>query len=713
MSNNKTVKWKRWTRASYAVFNSLHREVVIGVLSATMLQSVGLMASQHKYAKCSAGNAVTADAARQLDTGTDDTDTLSIALGAVDVVGTRVPLLQEQSPRMVTVLQAADVRAAAVQSINDLLEYAVGVDVRQRGEMGVQTDISVRGGTHDQITLLLNGINISSPHTGHLSADFPVSMDDIECIEVVEGPAARVFGTSAFTGVINIVTKSQGNSLHLRGGAYGYAGADGRLSIGNDRMQTSLSGGYSRSDGATPNSYFSATRLFWQGTIALGKGTSSTFKGDREGLSSPFKGDRGGLISAQVGYSRKPYGANTFYGAASDDQWEETERMMAAVKGDFSVKRVHILPQLYWNRWNDHYQWHRGVSPAGENRHHVDVYGAAVNSWTEWALGKTSLGAEMRIDGISSTNLGDHHRTNLSAFLEHDLLLSDWTISLGVLMNRNTALDQRWRFYPGIDVSWRPLHGAQASLLRLFASWNMALRMPTYTDLYYSGSNIEGSHDLMPEKTNDVSVGARSMLKGMTVQAQLFYSHKTDMIDWVVYDRETYDSDGNRTAQTSWTFRSGNFQLDSYGAEVQLTLSPADLFGWQTHTSALRQVAISYAYIGEDISYPEKIQLSKYAMEYLRHKVVVQADGTILRNRRGETLSLSAAWRWQDRTGTGNAPYALLDARLSWDGLLNRSGSVRYSLYADCSNILNKQYYDYNIVRQPGRWLKGGLRLSF
>lgn len=702
LNNNKTVKWKRFTRASYALFNSLHCEVAIGVLSAAMLQSAGLQAKTHETSFTAISNGVAANAV------TEDellADSLGIALGDVNVLGTRVPLTESQAPRMVTVLTAADVAAAAVHSINDLLEYAVGVDVRQRGEMGVQTDISVRGGTFDQITLLLNGINISSPHTGHLSADFPVSMDDIERIEVVEGPAARVFGTSAFTGVVNIVTKSAqaagiGGTLHLHGGDFGYAGGDLRLSASHKAgskgtMGHSLSGGYSRSDGATDNSDYSNTHIFYQGQY-----TGNDIR-----------------VDAQLGYSYKPYGANTFYGASSTDQWESNERFLAAVKAEAVAGKVHILPQVYWNRWNDHYQWHRNVSPGGENFHQVDVYGMAVNSWFQSSWGKTSFGAELRSDAIWSTNLGESlaedayrntagydgtderqytkyaQRTNISAFVEHDILLRDWTVSLGLLANNNTGLNEKWRFYPGIDVSWRP-----SSVVKLFTSWNIALRMPTYTDLYYSGKNIEGTKNLKPEKTNDISLGMKYRPEGFDIQAQAFYSHKTDMIDWVVYTDETVDAQGKPTDSATWIYRSGNFTLNNVGIELQASWLPRETLG---ENCPLRRLSANYAYISEDISYERDIRLSKYAQEYLRHKVVLQADGRLWRN-----LTLSLSWRWQDRIGTGNLPYALLDGRLSWD-------ASRWSLYADCTNILDKEYYDYSIVRQPGRWLKAGFVFKF
>lgn len=710
MSNKTTVKWKRFTRASYALFNSLHCEVAIGVLTCAMLQSTGLMARTH--AAGDAKSAFADDITRAAGEALSD-DTLNIGLADVEVLGTRVPLNDSQAARMVTVLRAADIKAAAVHSINDLLEYAAGVDVRQRGEMGVQTDISVRGGTFDQITLLLNGVNISSPHTGHLSADFPVSVDDIERIEVIEGPAARVFGTSAFTGVVNIVTRqtgaeSNGSSLallqplqatvHLRGGSYGYGAGDARMALrhkgGNGFFSHSLSGGYSRSDGATPNSDFSNTHFFYQGQYA----------------------DRAVRVSAQLGYSYKPYGANTFYGASSTDQWESNERIMAAVKAETAIGAFHIAPQAYWNRWYDHYQWHRGTSPGGENFHQVDVYGLSLNSWVQTSLGKTSFGVEMRSDGIWSTNLGRQleedeyrettghdgtpdrmytrrdQRTNISAYLEHDILFRQWTISLGVLANNNTGLDEKWRFYPGIDVSYRP-----SDYLKLFASWNMALRMPTFTDLYYSGKNIEGNSHLSPEKTSDIALGTRWRTHGIEAQAQTFYSHKSDMIDWVVYDDETRDEHGAAIPRTEWIYRSGNFTLDNYGIEVQAALLPRELLG---EGMPLRRLSCSYAYLSEHIAYSRAIALSKYAQEYLRHKVVVQADGRLWRN-----LTLSLSWRWQCREGQGNNPYSLLDGRLSWD-------AGAWSMYVDCANILDHTYYDYSIVPQPGRWLKAGVVLK-
>lgn len=667
----KSFRFKHFSRKGYALFACMGREVLIGTLSVATLS--------HAKAESISIRPEVAE------------DTLSrseLRLDEVVVTGSRAPLTLQESAKIVSVITRDDIHRAAAESINDILKLATGVDVRQRGGFGVQTDISVRGGNFDQITILLNGVNISSPHTGHLSADFPVSPEDIERIEVLEGPAARVYGTSAFNGVINIVTRQTGNGaqVHLVGGQYGYAGGNASIGATLGTFHSQLSGGYTRCDGATPNSDFSSTRLFYQGNATIGSNVK---------------------VNGQVGYSYKPYAANTFYGASSTDQWESNERWMAAVGADIQLGRIHLSPQLYLNRWYDHYQWHKD-NPAGENFHKVESKGTSLNAWMESILGRTSLGFEVRDERIRSTKLGKllsedewqatgghdgendkfykyrDQRANVSAFLEHDVLLKQWTVSLGLMANLNDGLDTKWRFYPGIDVSYRPTEA-----WKLFVSWNMGLRMPTFTDLYYSGANIEGNSELKPEKTTDYQIGGRYTTRGFIAEVQGFYSHKKNMIDWVTYNDANKVSDG--------IFHSVNFQMDNKGAEINLQMLPRQL--WDDN-ALVRKIGVQYSYIYEESDYDVDVIMSKYAMDYLRHKVIVSADSKIWKN-----LNLSLSWRWQDREGKSNPAYALLDGRLSWD-------TAKWSAYIDGSNIFDKKYYDYVSILQPGSWFRFGVRFS-
>ena len=212
--------WKQFSNKGYSAFASLGRQVRIGVLSVATL-------------------GVAAQAEATLNQNPilhieDTEDDKGQTIDEVTISGTMAPLTQLQSARIVTVLTRQDIEKAGVQSVNDLFKLATGVDVRQRGGFGIQTDISIDGGTFDQITLLLNGVNISNPHTGHLAADFPVNIDDIERIEILEGAASRVYGGNAFGGAINIVTRhDKGNSLNVgaQGGSFGTVDADSRLNL--------------------------------------------------------------------------------------------------------------------------------------------------------------------------------------------------------------------------------------------------------------------------------------------------------------------------------------------------------------------------------------------------------------------------------------------------------------------------------------------------
>jgi vitamin B12 transporter len=665
-----THRWKHFDRKNYSAFRSLNKEVTIGVLAtATLLFANPRSVSAQKTAP------------QQIRT---------YELGEVEVTGTRVPLTELKSAKMVTVLSRSDIARAGVHSVNDLLKYATGVDVRQRGGYGIQTDISVSGGTFDQVTILLNGINISSPQTGHLTADFPVAMDDIERVEILEGPSARVFGTSAFTGAINIVTKADRHSnvtAHLTGGSYGLfeGGASANYTHGNLSQQ--LSANYSRSDGGTTNSDFNTRRLFYQGTY-------STATAD---------------VGWQAGYSNQHYGANTFYSAAYPNQYEETRRSTFAVKAT-TKGWLHVSPSLYWNRAYDHFQLIRFTS-TGENFHRTDVYGINLNAYFSSFLGKTSFGAELRNEGIYSTNLGrpldeslyvkipgegdkqytkHDSRTNIDYFIEHDILLDKLTLSMGILINRNTALSDGYRYYPGIDLSYRPIDG-----WKVFASWNRALRLPTFTDLYYKSPTQEGNVGLQPERTQAIKTGVQYRKGIADVSVSAFYNKGTNMIDWVMYT-------------ASDKYHSTNFKLDNMGVETNARLHFDNLW--------IKEVSVGYTYIYQKRHDDKQIFKSNYALEYLRHKLVAGLTHRIVRN-------VEATWyyRFQKRMGgyavygndhkaTGEIhsypSFGVVDLKVQWS-------RPSYRVYAEALNLLDRHYYDFGNVPQPGIWVNVGASYRF
>ena len=664
----------------YSLFRCLRREVVCGVLSVATLTYASAESFSTREV-VSDSTIVTADS--------------NLLLDEVSVTGSRAPLTRGQAARMVSVLERTDIEHAPVQSINDLLKYAVGVDVRQRGPIGAQTDISIRGGNYEQITILLNGINICDPQSGHNSFDFPVSISDIERIEVLEGPAGRVYGTSSLVGAINIVTKKASQTsinAQVEGGSYGYAMAGARIAT-QATISHSLSGTFTRSDGYSRNK-------------------AGSLNADYKGGKAYYQGgytDEHISIDWYAGLSSRGFGSNTFYGAKWDDQYEHTLKTYAAIQAENKQGAFHIKPSIYWNRSLDRFELFRDAPDIYPfNYHRTDVYGVNLNSYFDWILGRTAIGAELRNEDLISSNLGEalettHHikgtdkdyeyglnRTNISFVIEHNILLRRFTLSAGIVAVKNSWNGMNMRVYPGADVSFRI-----ANNFKIYASYNTSLRMPSVTELYYSVGGHKADKYLKPEELAATEGGIKYLSRTTEGKLSVYYHHSKNIIDWI---RDSSDPDA--------PWESVNFtKVNALGAEASIALNVREALPQQHF---VQKVSIAYSYIDQDKVENEGIQ-STFTLEYLRHKMVCNVQLNL-----SEQLGLGINYRYQDRTGSytdvdgythNYKPYGIVDARLDWK-------ISRYIIYAEANNLLNKSYVDYGTVPQPGFWFMAGAKIS-
>lgn len=701
------LKFKHFSRKGYALFACLGKVVLVGVLSVATLQ-----------------NAKASGVSIEVNRADDDTlqTDKEFDLSEVEVSGTRAPLSAGQAARMVTVLHAQDIQGAAVQSVNDLLKLCVGVDVRQRAPMGAQTDITIRGGTSEHIAILLDGICISDPQTGHNALDLPIQLSEIERVEVLEGPAARVYGAQSLLGAVNIVTRPTptlppvGGSqrydsadVFLEGGSYGYLNVGGAASLDviPEKWSNSVSGSYTRSDGFNRskadnlNNDYEGGKLYYRGRYSFVKDSQS-----HSTKSLPC-----GEVWWGLGLAQKRWGSSTSYGLGSDEQYERTNKMYATIAGDFSIaKNIHLKPAVYWQQNRDYYQWTRGVSKANINK--TDVYGANLNVWFDWALGRTTAGYEIKNEDLLSGNLGeplsstheiagtdrfyDHglNRTNHSWHLEHNVVYKNFTASAGLMALRNTWNEMPYHVYPGIDLAYQV-----ARNWKLYASYNTSMRMPTYTELYYKVDGHLADKNLLPEEMAAFEVGTKYASRFGTASVSLFKHHGTNMIDWIL--------DMNKPeAERVWT-SVNHTEVNSYGAEFN---SRWNLQQVVKNQRVLRTLTLGYSYIWQEQEKKENL-LSRYTLEYLRHKLVASLDLNLYQDKKN-ALDMNIAYRFQDRIGSYTdgagekkdySPYSLVDVRLDWR-------TSYYSIFLSANNIFAKQYVDYGNVKQPGAWFVAGVK---
>ena len=348
------------------------------------------------------------------------------------------------------------------------------------------------------------------------------------------------------------------------------------------------------------------------------------------------------------------------------------------------------------------------------NYHKTNVYGLNLNCYVETFLGKTAFGAEMRNEGIISTALGDSlneakkisgsdryyqlglNRTNINFYLEHNIILKKFTLSAGLTAAKNSWNEMDFRFYPGVDASYRI-----GSAWKLYGSYNTSLRMPTFTELYYSVGGHKADKYLKPEEMTAYEFGIKFLRGGVRLQADIYYHRGKNMIDWIRDISEGEDALWRSVNHTS---------VNTVGEELSIDLDMDRLLHRQ---SVISNIFIGFSHIDQSIETVENIQ-SKYALEYLRNKFVATMDFKPMRN-----IILNLSYRWQQRVGnyevyeqeasTGKlksySPYSLVDAKVVWS-------PGQFKFYLSAENLLDHPYFDHGNIPQPGLWLKLGMTYS-
>ena len=666
--------FSRWSRKSFSVFNSLQSVIKICTLSV----GFSILALPGK--------------------SQDQPDSLKIAkniqLEGVVVTAQRTPEVASRVARVVRVITKEEIANLPVQSIDGLLEYALNVDVRQRGGNGVQADVSVRGGSFDQTLILLNGVNVSDPQTGHHSLDLPIDIDCIDRVEILEGPGARIFGANAFSGVVNIITgtgKPAGAGLSLMGGEFGLYKAAFSTTVKTGKVTNFISLAHSASDGYVKNTDFKLNNFFYNAKLD----------------------SKHGLADLQIGYATRDFGANSFYTPAYPNQFEATRTLFGSLQFQGNGK-LHLTPKIYFRRHNDRFELFRS-NPASwyvrHNYHKTDVYGAGLSSWFVSGAGKTSLGLDYRSENILSNVLGEplsspqsvpgekgalftkgHTRNNVSFFAEHSVYLSKFSVSTGLLISYNNDLKSKISLYPGLDVGF-----LISKDLRWYSSLSRTLRLPTFTDLYYSGPTNLGNPNLKPEEAIVAETGFKVNRAAFEGHVAVFKRWGKNMIDWVKEPQETLWKSMNLT------------KVDVSGLEISGKWFPRKALNENFFITA---ISVDYAYLSA--SKNSGALMSKYVLDQLRHKLDLGIDHRIFGG-------LGATWRlsYQQREGVyqkyDNAlagsvvpykPFWLADARLYWK-------FTGLTIYTEATNLFNVEYFDNANVPEPGRWIKAGIKVDF
>ena len=573
----------------------------------------------------------------------------------VVVTAGRTPISFSDLNRNVVVIKPSEIKNAAVNSIQDLLQFSAGIDLKTRGVDGVQSDIAIRGGTFEQTLVLVDGIKMSDPQTAHHNLNLPVSLDNVERIEILKGQGSRIHGPNAFSGVINIITKkgSERNfSFKATGGQHGYfdnsLNASLPLGIFNNRISISRQ----KSDGYRDNTDFEILNFSYSSSLATKLGAINLF----------------------FGYNDKDFGANSFYTTRFPNQGEKTRTKFLNVSGDFGSDKFSITPKIYWRRNDDDFVLRRENPSFYHNVHKTNVYGGEIQSTLKSDYGTTAIGLEISKDEIESNNLGEHTRSKKGFFVEHSFSpIEKLSINLGGFAFDYS--DIGLKIWPGLDLGYQLNED-----IRIFGSFGRAFRIPSFTELFYNDPVTIGNADLKHEETTNFELGLKYNTSKTNFNITLFRKEGKDIIDWV-----------RTSGDKPWSVRN-IAEVNTNGIELSFAILPKSI----SNNLPINKVQFSYTYLDSDKKTSSLD--SRYVLDHLQNQFVINIDNDLFAG-----VGQSWIFKYEDRLNFEDS--FIVDTQINKDfDFVN--------VFVKATNIFNNYYEDIAGVPLPGRWVSGGVKLT-
>ena len=421
----------------------------------------------------------------------------------VVVTGTAAPVTMGAVGRTLAVVTADDLRQLPVASVTDALRLLPGVWVRQRGPFGSQTDLSIRGASFGQALVLVDGVRINDPQTGHHNGDLPVALEDIARIELLAGAGSSLHGADAVGGVINIITRrdAQSPTARLAGGAHGLVQAGGAWRPASGGVLAGVSASVDRSSGFAPVRDF----VHQQARVDL----------------------RLGRTSVTVAHLDKDFGAAGYYGPAPSREWT-TQTMVSARLAQPVRPGWAVTSDAWYRTHGDEFLYDSRVLGAVPNRHRTHVVGGGVRLGGRLSPAiRLTTGVEATADWLRSSALGDRQEGRVSGFGELEARVGRLLVYPSARLDHYTTFGSAFSPSLALALPVRPRVKWRASVGRAF-------RVPTFTERFYTDPNHLANATLAPERGWTAETGVDTYLgAAWTGAVTAFVRRERDVIDWV------------------------------------------------------------------------------------------------------------------------------------------------------------------------------------
>lgn len=614
-----------------------------------------------------------------------------IELNPVTVIASLQPQPVSKTGRNISTIPGNYFNQMPVHSLDELLRYIPGVEVQSRGPMGAQSDIVIRGGTFQQVLIVLDNLRLNDPNTGHFNSYIPIAPAEIDRIEILKGAASAIYGSEAVGGVIHIITKTFAAKIKESKKQFAVQGTTGQYGLWSinagglyQNTNTAISGGLltNNTDGQ------------------LQRGTRGYFKNNTASLSASHYFNEHLHLSVRAAYDKRKFSAQNFYTTFISDTAKETVAS-------------------YWNQANLTYQKGAGkfVLDVGYKKA-IDEYGFNAGALPNKNISSlfqmssryehnfspaTALvsGMQFQNKSITSNDRGDHNLKQVAGFVILNLDIGK-DVSLSPAIRLDHTENSGTELVPQLNISYKIRN------IQLRGSAGKTIREADFTERYnnYSKTLVKsgsiGNPYLEAERSFSYEVGVDWFIqRELKISSGVFKRDQKKLIDWTTTPYSEMPRKDNLSATGMYALAKNIAEVNTTGFETDIQYSKS--FKGREHLFATLGIiwldskssdAVPSFYISSHAKF-----LANFSIVYTNQWFGFSANG-IYKTRSAQTApAINAAI---------STNYFLFNAKAEVFLLKNRAG-----IFIETSNVFNEKYSDLLGAQMPGRWIMAGFNFQF
>ena len=602
------------------------------------------------------------------------------------------PEKASQTGRNLIVIKGDRFANLPVHSVDELLRYLPGIEVQSRGPMGAQSDIVIRGGTFQQVLVIIDGLRLNDPNSGHFAGYFPIAPAEIDRVEILKGASSAVYGSEAVGGVVHIITKtfarnsnSQKKQMNviaqITGGEYDFW----NLNIGGfyDDGTTAVAAGF-----LSNNTSGQAQR-----------GTRGFLYNHTASLSLAHRFNNKWEIKLRSAYDSRDFSAQNFYTTfTSDTADEKITTSWNQLALTYNGKKDRLSLNVGYKDLDDEYKFNSASVP---NKNNSKLIQAVLTD--EWKLNQKTIltpGVQYLHKKIRSNDRGNHDLDQAAFFaVLNQQFGNNFFVNPAIRFEWNER--SGWEVIPQVNLSYRtPKLQLRTSVGKTIRDADFTERFNNYNKTFVASGRI-GNPDLVAENSFSYEAGLDYFATpALKLSGSFFQRFHSDLIDYVQTPYADMPRKENLSPNGIYALAKNISKVTTTGAEIEIHYSKQfenkqqiwTMIGVTWLESKSSSATPSF-YISSHAKF-----LNTFSVIYSYGRFSAQVTG-LYKTRNPQTSAANIAQI--------NSDYFLLNAKL--EALIVKK---LFSAFIEADNVFDRNYADLLGSQMPGRWLMGGIKIS-